>query len=188
MRDGLKVGRTIAVFVALMVIAGWGASPLAAQASPEKLYACYVPASGTVYRIKVPGGKEACTAPTHVEFSWNESGEQGPKGDPGDPGPKGDPGDPGPAGADGRDGVALAGYEVITSVHPAGAGTRKFTTLCPPGKKVLSGGATVGFVDIGVDVIESKPLADGSGWSFWIENESVSQTIPNTIICASVGS
>jgi hypothetical protein len=43
-------------------------------------YACYVPSSGTVYRIKTADTPSACTKPTHVEFSWNH---QGPKGDPG---------------------------------------------------------------------------------------------------------
>lgn len=34
-------------------------------------YACYVPNSGTVYRIKAANTPAACTRPTHVEFSWN---------------------------------------------------------------------------------------------------------------------
>lgn len=34
-------------------------------------YACYVPNSGTVYRIKAANTPGACTKSTHVEFSWS---------------------------------------------------------------------------------------------------------------------
>jgi len=34
-------------------------------------YACYVPGSGTVYRIKAANTPAACTKSTHVEFSWS---------------------------------------------------------------------------------------------------------------------
>src|ERR1051325_7505005 len=79
--------------------------PAAAQ-STGVLYACYIPSSGVVYRIKVPGGKTACES-GHVQFSWNETGPIGPKGDKGDPGApgaKGDKGDPGAPGAKGDKG------------------------------------------------------------------------------------
>jgi hypothetical protein len=37
------------------------------------LYACYVPKSGTVYRIKVDGTPTKC-AQNHIEFSWTTGG------------------------------------------------------------------------------------------------------------------
>lgn len=40
------------------------------QAQSQVLFACYVPGSGVVYRIKEPGLHDACTGRTHVEFSW----------------------------------------------------------------------------------------------------------------------
>lgn len=49
----------------------------AAQSSstPEIFYACYVPGSGVVYRIKGPGLPQQCSgkgSAPHVEFSWTE--------------------------------------------------------------------------------------------------------------------
>src|SRR5690242_806111 len=41
-----------------------------APAPSDTVYACYVPATGTVYRIKVTGLPNACVANTHIEFSW----------------------------------------------------------------------------------------------------------------------
>ncbi len=47
-------------------------APVSAQAV---LTACYVPASGTVYRIKVTNTPTKCLQPTHVEFSWTDGAE-----------------------------------------------------------------------------------------------------------------
>ena len=38
--------------------------------TPTQFFACYVPGTGVVYRIKAPGLKVACTGRKHVEFSW----------------------------------------------------------------------------------------------------------------------
>ena len=85
--------------------------------------ACYVPASGTLYRIGVDGGPTECRG-GHIEMKWSVSGPagpqglQGPKGDAGEPGPagpkgdagekgdKGDKGDAGPKGDTGAAGIA----------------------------------------------------------------------------------
>jgi hypothetical protein len=53
-----------ALIAALLLPAG-----LAAQA-PDSFVACYVPASGTVYRIAAPGLPADCLAPEHARFSW----------------------------------------------------------------------------------------------------------------------
>lgn len=65
--------------------------------APAVLVACWVPASGTVYRIDPSGATaglaRACLGATHRQFTWNQVGPKG------DPGPQGDPGPPGPSGA-----------------------------------------------------------------------------------------
>jgi hypothetical protein len=46
--------------------------PTGAQAqASETLHACFVPGSGTVYRIAAPGLPAECLASEHVRFSWN---------------------------------------------------------------------------------------------------------------------
>ena len=47
--------------------------PAAAQAQTT-LTACYVPGSGSVYRIKAPGTPTVCKS-SHVEFSWEAASE-----------------------------------------------------------------------------------------------------------------
>src|SRR3712207_9369854 len=93
---------------ALLLAVGALAAPrvASAQGAPPppsaetKVYrACYVPTTGTVYRIGETGMGVACARSTHVEFSWNADGPQGPpgeKGAPGETGPQGDAGAVGP--------------------------------------------------------------------------------------------
>jgi hypothetical protein len=90
-------------------------APLGAQAPmPKILYACYVPLTGTVYRIKEVDVRQTCASPSHREFSWNETGPEGPPGPAGPPGatgvmgPPGTQGPQGPAGPDGPPGPAGA--------------------------------------------------------------------------------
>jgi hypothetical protein len=78
-------------------------------------------------------------------------GPQGPKGDPGPQGPKGDTGDTGSPG--------ISGYETTQAVAVgiAPGATEEVVKSCPPGKKVLGGGASAGaggplaFHSIGTD-------------------------------------
>lgn len=49
--------------------------PAALQAQAT-LTGCYVPKTGTVYRIKVEGTPTKCS-PNHVEFSWESGGSGG---------------------------------------------------------------------------------------------------------------
>ncbi|MBL0937591.1 MAG: tail fiber domain-containing protein [Gemmatimonadaceae bacterium] len=48
------------------------ATPAEAQ---TVIHACYVPASGTVYRIKATSTPQNCLQPTHVAFSWTDGAE-----------------------------------------------------------------------------------------------------------------
>ena len=84
------------------------ASPPAAVQVDEPLYACFIPASGTIYRIRLPGLSQDCLAPNHVLFSWNQGGAPGPEGPAGPAGPAGVDGAAGPAGAQGAPGAAGA--------------------------------------------------------------------------------
>jgi Collagen triple helix repeat (20 copies)/Head domain of trimeric autotransporter adhesin/Chaperone of endosialidase len=96
-------GRTLALAGALVALSAGSA---AAQTTPSSatLYACYVPNSGTVYRIKAEGLRQSCTSPQHVEFSWSPNGTAGPQGPAGPAGPQGEPGPQGPAGPQGPQG------------------------------------------------------------------------------------
>ena len=50
------------------LLAAFALLPAAAQAQTT-ITACYVPNTGSVYRIEAPGAPEACKS-GHVEFSW----------------------------------------------------------------------------------------------------------------------
>ena len=72
---------------------------------PNVIYACYVPTSGTVYRIKTADTKENCSSSTHVMFFFNRTGPQGPAGPQGETGPAGPAGPTGPQGPAGSPGA-----------------------------------------------------------------------------------
>jgi hypothetical protein len=61
----------------------------AASLTPETYHACYVPNTGTVYRIKTADTPTGCAKTTHVEFNWNNVGPTGPTGATGPQGPAG---------------------------------------------------------------------------------------------------
>jgi hypothetical protein len=82
--------------------------PLSAQstaATGDFIRGCYVPVSGTIYRIGVPGTPAACVANTHVEFSFPSSTVIGPVGPTGATGATGPVGPTGAAGATGPMGM-----------------------------------------------------------------------------------
>lgn len=111
-RRGLRSpgNQILAAFSAVALVAL--SAPLAAQTttgSAELMYACYVPMTGTVYRIKAPGAPAECTRPKstnakshqeHIEFVFNATGPMGPAG------PQGPQGEVGPTGAAGAVGPA----------------------------------------------------------------------------------
>ena len=66
-----RARRPVFLLAALALVAGSGGErALSAQSAPKVYYACYVPLTGTVYRIKESDVKQACTSTAHVEFSW----------------------------------------------------------------------------------------------------------------------
>lgn len=72
--DTVTSSRRLAIVSLGATLTLWtgGAHAVAAQSAPAVYYACYVPLTGTVYRIKETGLKQACTSTTHVEFSWTD--------------------------------------------------------------------------------------------------------------------
>jgi hypothetical protein len=148
---------------------------IAPTPDPEIIYACYVPASGTVYRIKTPGGPQACHD-SHTEFSWNAEGPQGPAGPEGPAGPAG-----------------ISGYQIVEEEWSQFPHTVVFNDInCPVGKKVLGGGFS-GALLVGPSTVEwnirhSRPSADGTAWTVAIQNtiNSVTATFKGFAVCANI--
>ena len=108
------------IVVACAAVAAAPSTASSQNAPPAIIYACYVPTSGTVYRIKETDLRETCTSPHHVEFNWNQQGPVGPQGPQGIPGPTGATGAKGATGLTGATGATgPAGPTGATG--PAGA-------------------------------------------------------------------
>ncbi|HSJ15800.1 MAG TPA: tail fiber domain-containing protein [Longimicrobiales bacterium] len=77
----------IPCFVQALLLTGGGLAPLAAQSvasepGPAVFHACYVPGTGTVYRIREIDLKQSCASRGHVEFSWTDAATAlGPSGE-----------------------------------------------------------------------------------------------------------
>lgn len=99
---------------------------------PNIIWACYVPNSGTMYRIRTENTKENCSGPNHVLFSFSQSGPQGPQGS---VGPAGATGLQGPAGPTGPQGPAGP----TGPQGPAGAGSTAFFTALTTSKSEPAG-------------------------------------------------
>lgn len=108
-----RSARWVIVAALIVLAAALVPSALSAQSSSATYSACYVPRSGTVYRIKAPNTPSACTKKDHVEFSWTEAGIPGPQGAQGPAGPQGPQGPQGPAGP--------SGVRAYAYVSPSGA-------------------------------------------------------------------
>lgn len=118
-RRGLRSPGNLILALGAVALAAFS-MPLSAQtttSAPELMYACYVPLTGTVYRIKANGTPSECTKPKsvsdrhqdHIQFVFNATGPMGPagpQGPQGEVGPMGPKGDVGPAGAKGDIGPA----------------------------------------------------------------------------------
>jgi hypothetical protein len=172
--------------------------PTSRGVDPETIYACVVPGSGSMYRIKVTDPAETCRSPQHVQIQWQVTGpqgEQGPQGPIGPVGEKGPVGPIGPAGAAGPQGPqGPAGLQGPTGPQgPAGPGgfsavemihadvwyenieTQKtLVTQCPAGKKVLGGGFTFAPIFSG-RIAESRPSADRTSWVVHAEQLGLEQ-------------
>ena len=203
----------LAGFLCLTIIGGAVASRQAKAESSgrslrsvgaEVIYACYVPNSGTMYRIKATDPPETCKSQNHIQIQWEVEGPQGPQGPQGPIGPQGavGPAGPigpagaqgpqgpvGPAGAQGPAGPAgAAGYEVVSVnvEHNFFVTDEAVTAQCPAGKKVLGGGhimnPAVGRVG------HSRPANSNTAWYVYIDNLGGNTPfISAWAICANVG-
>jgi hypothetical protein len=170
------VPAAVAVIVALTLGAATAdAQPAAAtsDAVPKTLEACYVPASGTIYRIDTPaspaaGAPKGCLSPAHARFEWNQQGVAGPQGV---PGPKGDQGPTGPRGPQGPPAVVSATRKSTVAIYVDEGKSLSTVLICDPGHEALGGGWDVqDDDDVRVRVVDSFP-AYSHGWQFVIRNE-----------------
>ena len=86
------------------------AATVGAQNTPATVDACFVPASGTLYRIDTPaspapGAPKACLSPLHTRQAWNQQGAPGASGPAGPQGAAGAAGTPGLVGLAGPQGA-----------------------------------------------------------------------------------
>ena len=141
-------------------------------------------------------------------LEWNQQGLAGEKGDPGvqgppglqgAPGPQGLPGPqgaPGPQGLTGPQGPAgeqgpagtpgVSGLERVRSIKSVAPGAfDSLTTLCPAGKKVLSGGYIVSAIK-DVRVWQSLATDNLTGWEVSVHNRDILDTTEIAVdaVCA----
>jgi hypothetical protein len=120
-RRASTAGLALAALAALAPNVRAQSAPAPAVADPNIIYACYIPTSGTVYRIKTSDTREQCASSSHVMFFFNETGPRGPQGPAGPAGPVGPAGPTGatgpqgPAGPTGPQGPAGSGGEASTA-------------------------------------------------------------------------
>ena len=188
-RRALRVAVPAVAAVALLAARAGAQAP----AAPTLLAGCYVPSSGTVYRIDVPeapapGAPKRCLSPAHVQFAWNATG---PAGAQGERGPAGERGPGGAAGVPGAPGVS--GWQRVEASYPGlslTAGGELFRDAsCPAGKKLLGGGATLFSVSGSRVIVHvSRPAADDV-WRAGAANIGVGAstfTLLVSAICANV--
>lgn len=134
---------------------------------PAKVfYACYVPNSGTTYRIKEVDLKETC-ANNHVMFSWTDGGTPGPQGPKGDPGPQGVPGPKGDPGVSGFTQVQLVDGSTVT-VDVGDVGTAD--AFCPAGWTATGGGYFVVSYSGLVPPVMITNTGGGNAWTAALTN------------------
>jgi hypothetical protein len=143
------------------------AAPAALEAqtttpTPKVYYACYIPTSGTVYRIKETNLKQACASTAHIPFSWTDGGTPGPEGPKGDKGDTGEQGEPGAPGFTELFDVSSADI-LLQSGEATNAGVE-----CPAGSQVISGGYS--FSKSSPDMWVRSSHAGNGGWNVSVLN------------------
>lgn len=111
--------RALATVLTLTALASGARAQTPPPPDPNVIWACYVPVSGTVYRIKSADTKEICSSPKHVMFSFNQTGPAGPQGPVGPAGAQGPVGPAGATGPTGPQGPAGAGGTEATAFFKA---------------------------------------------------------------------
>jgi hypothetical protein len=170
----LSLAWSIGAGVAMLGLTTTSAS---AQAT---LTGCYVPNSGTVYRIKAEGLPDACRGKSHVEFTWSLQGPQGPAGPAGPTGPQGPTG---PAG-----GLARSAMQIVVKTVSAGAGGGVAGAIaeCPAGTVATGGGGST--PNVQVRLVNSRPTNTNgvpTGWEATMQNATdVIQLVSVYAVCA----
>ena len=159
-----------------VVLLGLTTTEVAAQAT---LTGCYVPNSGTVYRIKAAGLPSACHSKNHVEFTWSL---QGPQGLTGPAGPTGPQGPTGPAGGLARSAMRV----VVQTVNAAPGSTVGSFVECPAETVATGGGAST--PNVNVRLVNSAPAVSNgipTGWNAAMLNTTdVIQPVSTYVVCA----
>jgi hypothetical protein len=153
-----------------------------ASAQGTVLYGCYVPSSGTVYRIKDTGLPDACRSPQHVQFTWSLQGPAGPAGPAGPTGPQGPAG---PAGGVPRTGVT---FVVAPTPDPIPPGqTRTAGAVCPAGHVATGGGGGSPNSAATLRLTRSSPVSISgvvAAWQVSFENASAFAAIGEAyVVC-----
>jgi len=171
--------------LAALVLAIVGVTLGTARASAQGtvLYGCYVPNSGTVYRIKADGLPDACRSPQHVQFTWSLQGPAGPAGPAGPIGPQG------PAGPAG--GLPITGVIVeLVDSPPIAPGQQGGVLVSCPAGHVATGGGGEASAGQGVllRLVQSSPRRTNgivNGWESRFENASTVATPGRAyVVCA----
>lgn len=134
--------------------------PAAAEAQ-STITACYVPKTGSVYRIKAAGAPEACKN-GHVEFSWTTSaGSYGP--------------------------ISTVSTSLTLAPYAQSIGV----AACPAGSVPLSGGfqfPVPTFTPPAFTVLTNARTPDGTGWMVYAQSTdgNSSQDVIVHAYCATV--
>ena len=167
------------LLTAALLVVGGAAVGIAYAAIPNGgvITGCYNTGGGS---LDVIDATATNCKKNETRLDWNV---QGPKGDPG---------------TNGEDGVS--GYEIVAHTESFAQGslflTGTVSALCPAGKRVLGGGATVtqtntGDVNSGGTVQQSAPNSDGTRWAVYLDIDNPSGdpfTVKVYAICANVTS
>jgi len=66
------VARAFASLALVLAVAPPCSAQTSAPPAPAVIHACYVPLTGTLYRIDETGLRQGCSSSSHVEFSWTD--------------------------------------------------------------------------------------------------------------------
>ena len=150
-----------AILLGLSALAAPGSLRAQSATVPKVFYACYVPSSGTTYRIKEINLKQQCSKSTHVQFSWT----------------------------DGNPAAVSRFFTVESPIQSLASQARVVAEqACPAGSQVAGGGYRIfnrGSTDFPF-VVESKPSADGTGWAVHMFNTAAIDVSLSVVVrCAS---
>jgi hypothetical protein len=181
-RRAVLVGAVVAAIVCAGVAYSSGGS------TSSTLTACVNDTNGN---MRLVGSASDCRQHESA-VSWNgegQTGATGPTGPQGPTGQQGATGTTGPQGPTGADGVS--GYQIVSASAGIGPTVAAFGTIfCPAGKHVTGGGWTDDDpIGRGVNMLQSGPTSDGTGWKGAIENTNTSGdpvTVTLSAVCANV--